>query len=80
MTQMQQVGQLLLEGQFKKALSFAKNWKMKLTKEQQSQIRRGYECYGNPDFYRQLGFDPEAEKLKAVRVLQKAFDFRQVIS
>ena len=36
-------------------------------------IRRAHECYVRPDFYRQLGRDPDTEKRRGVEALRREF-------
>lgn len=56
------------EGDWKKALHLAKDFRIGVTQEQRDKMARAYECIVHPDFYRQIGVDiPEAiEQGKAV--------------
>ena len=45
------------EGDFKKALKIAKDFRINVTAEQRKAMARAYECIVHPDFYRQIGVD-----------------------
>lgn len=51
------VRELVAEGNFKKALSIAKSFKLGFTKKEQNIMTRAHECMVHPGFYSQLGFD-----------------------
>ncbi len=51
----------------KQALSIVSGYPRGLSKDQKKILSRGYECYDNPGFYRQLGFVPE-------KCIQQAID------
>lgn len=51
------VRELVAAGDYKKALSIAKGFKLGFTKEEQSTMTRAHECMVHPGFYRQLGID-----------------------
>lgn len=51
--------QAFIGGDVKQALKLASGFKLGLTKEDQSILKRGYECLVNPGFYVQLGKDPQ---------------------
>ena len=53
------VRRLVAEGNFKKALSIAKGFKLGFTKEEQSLMTRAHECMVHPGFYSQLGYDED---------------------
>jgi hypothetical protein len=50
---------LIEQGEYKKALSGAKDFHIGVTREQRSVMARGYECMIHPDFYRQIGKNPD---------------------
>ena len=55
------VRQAIADGDYKKALRIAKDFRIGVTQEQRSKMCRAYECMVHPDFYKQLGTDiPEA--------------------
>lgn len=51
------VRESVAEGNFKKALSIAKGFRIGFTKDEQSLMTRAHECMVHPGFYKQLGFD-----------------------
>lgn len=51
------VRELVAEGNYKKALSIAKGFKLGFTKKEQDVMTRAHECMVHPGFYSQLGFD-----------------------
>lgn len=51
------VRRLVAEGNYKKALSIVKGFRLGITKEQKSVLLRGYECMVNPRFYESIGTD-----------------------
>lgn len=53
----EQVRELVAAGNFKKALSIAKGFKLGFTKTEQNIMTRAHECMVHPGFYSQLGYD-----------------------
>lgn len=51
------VKELVAQGDYKKALSIAKGFKIGFTKTEQDLMTRAHECMVHPGFYSQLGFD-----------------------
>ena len=51
------VRRLVAEGDYKKALSIAKGFKLGFTKKEQDIMTRAHECMVHPGFYSQLGYD-----------------------
>lgn len=51
------VKELVAAGDYKKALSIAKGFKIGFTKKEQDIMIRAHECMVHPGFYSQLGFD-----------------------
>ncbi len=47
-------------GDVKGALRAAKEFRLGLTKAERTLLARAYECLVRPDFYRSIGYDPEA--------------------
>ncbi len=58
------VRELVAAGDYKKALSIAKGFKIGFTKQEQSAMTRAHECIAHPGFYSQLGID-EAKAIEA---------------
>jgi hypothetical protein len=67
----QLVRQLIDAGEFKKALSGAKDFRIGVTREQRSVMARAYECFIRPDFYRSIGKNPEQCIKAGIVVLQE---------
>lgn len=61
----QQAVALFLAGKVKEALKLAGTFRIGLTKDEQATLKRGYECMINPQFYVQLGRDPDEGQRKA---------------
>jgi len=57
-------------GRTKEALKIAKTFKIGLTKEEQGQIVRAYECMVHGDFYKMIGKNPETEIKKGINVFK----------
>ena len=65
------VRDLIQQGDFKKALSGAKDFRLGVTKEQRSVMSRAYECMVHPDFYRQIGKNIDECVKAGIEVLQE---------
>ena len=67
------VRELVAAGDYKKALSIAKGFKIGFTKEEQSTMTRAHECMAHPGFYSQLGID-EAKAIEAgIEIIKRAY-------
>ena len=67
------VRELVAAGDYKKALSIAKGFKIGFTKEEQSTMTRAHECMVHPGFYSQLGID-EANAIEAgIEIIKRAY-------
>ena len=64
----QEVRELVSQGEYKKALQICKDWNY-TNPEYGDILRRGYECLIYPEFYRQIGKNPDSEYKKAVDLL-----------
>lgn len=51
------VREAVAEGDWKKALRIAKDFRINITKTQREEMGRAYECMIHPEFYRQIGTD-----------------------
>lgn len=51
------VRRLVAAGEYKKALSIAKDFRLGISKEQRSLMARAYECLVHPSFYTSIGID-----------------------
>jgi hypothetical protein len=65
----QDVRNLIEQGEFKKALAGAKDFRLGVTKEQRSEMRRAYESIIHPGFYHQIGIDTESAIEQGIEVL-----------
>lgn len=64
------VREAVAAGQWKKALSIAKGFRMGITKEQHSDITRAHECLVTcPEFYKSLGYDVDDCIKKGIEAL-----------
>ena len=55
----QAVREMIAVKNFKAALNGAKDFRIGVSSEQRSIMRRAYECIIHPDFYRQIGKNPD---------------------
>ena len=67
------VKELVAKGDYKKALSIAKGFKIGFTKEEQSTMTRAHECMVHPGFYRQLGIDEEQAIANGIELIKKVY-------
>ena len=67
------VKELVAKGDYKKALSIAKGFKIGFTKEEQSTMTRAYECMVHPGFYRQLGIDEDQAIADGIELIKKVY-------
>ena len=51
------VREAVRQGDWKKALRIAKDFRINVSKEQRDKMTKAYECMVHPDFYKQLGTD-----------------------
>lgn len=51
------VRKLVAEGKVVEALRIVRTFKLGITKQQREVLNRGFECIGNANFYKALGFD-----------------------
>ena len=67
------VRELVAEGNYKKALSIAKGFKLGFTKEEQSTMIRAHECIAHPGFYCQLGINEEEAIEKGIELIKRVY-------
>lgn len=67
------VRRLVAAGDYRKALSIAKDFRLGISREEQDALRVAYECMVWPDFYRQVGRDVGYEINAGVMVLDKLY-------
>ena len=66
------VRELVAAGDYKKALSIAKGFKIGFTKEEQSTMTRAHECMVHPGFYSQLVIDEEKAIKAGIEIISRA--------
>ena len=67
------VRELVAAGDYKKALSIAKGFKLGFTKEELSTMTRAHECMVHPGFYRQLGIYEEKAILDGIEIVKRVY-------
>lgn len=67
------VREAVRQGDWKKALRIAKDFRINVTKSQRDDMTRAYECMVHPEFYRQLGTDIAGAIAKGVEVMKNLF-------
>lgn len=67
------VRELVAAGDYKKALSIAKGFKLGFTKEEQSTMTRAHECMVHPGFYRQLGIDEDKAIEAGIELIKRVY-------
>jgi len=68
-TKSDRVRQLVGQGDYKKALSITKDFRLGVTRGQRDEMVRAYECMVDDRFYRSLGFDIQQTIQRGVDVL-----------
>ena len=58
-TKLSKIQEFYIKGDYKSALRIASKFFTGLTSEQKAIITRAYECHVRPEFYEQLGYEPE---------------------
>lgn len=66
------VRRLVASKDYLDALKICKDWEYE-NPTHRDILRRGYECYVYPRFYKQLGFEPMKEYEKAISVLEQVY-------
>lgn len=77
-TALQKMKDLWLSGDKRAALKLAASWP-KLG-EQRDRIRKGWAACSNPDFYRELGCDPDALFADACQALAERYGLGQEVT
>lgn len=67
------VRRFVAQGDYRKALSIAKGFRLGITPEQRSTMTRAYECMVHPDFYISLGTNLPQAIDEGVSVLTKLY-------
>lgn len=69
--------ELLVSGKYKECLGIMKGFNIGLNKSERDIIKRGYECFVWPDFYRQINVDIEKAKKEGIGVAERYFEKRR---
>lgn len=67
------VREAVAAGQWKKALSIAKGFRLGLTKDQRDDMTRAHECLVDPRFYASLGMDTDMIVAKGVETVRQLY-------
>ena len=67
---------LVVSGEYKKALSIAKGFRLGIAKEDLNKMRLAYECLVHTEFYEQLGTDTATAITEGIKLLQKLYGKR----
>ena len=67
------VRRLTANGEYRKALQIAKEFRLGTTKEDRDAMRLGYECMLYPEFFRQVGKDTRDAVRDGVAVLVRLY-------
>lgn len=74
------VRRLVAAGEYRKALSIAKDFRLGISRDEQNAMRLAYECMVWPDFYRQVGRDVGREISTGVTVLVRLYGAGEELS
>lgn len=69
--------ELMKMQKYKECLSIMKGFNIGLSKEEKNSIKRGYECFVWPDFYRQINIDVEKAKSEGIETAKRYFEKRR---
>ena len=64
------VRRLVADGDFKRALSIVKGFRLGIAREDMGIMKRAYECLIYPDFYRQLGQNTDEAIAEGIATLK----------
>jgi len=67
------VRRLVADKNYKKALLIAKDFRLGISKVDLDAMQRGYECMVNPEFYRQIGIDPEIAAELGITTIERLY-------
>ena len=66
------VRKLVSQGEYKQALQICKEWNYK-DPSHRDKLRLGYECLMRPDFYKQIGKDPDYHYKESIIILHEVY-------
>lgn len=72
-TKSDKVREYVSNGDYKKALSIAKGFKLGITRERPDAMRLAYDCLIHERFYKQLNVDTEAAVRDGISVLKEFY-------
>ena len=72
------VRRLVSTGDYKKALSIVKGFRLGISGEDIGLMTRAHECMTNPGFYSQLGINPEAAIADGIEILKTHYGRKEV--
>jgi hypothetical protein len=67
------VRRLVTAGEYKKALSIAKGFRLGISPADSEKMKLAYECMLYPSFYSQLGKNTETEIITGIQVLKSLY-------
>lgn len=67
------VRNLVAAGNYRKALSIAKDFRLGFTKEDKKVLVRAHECFAHPGWYKQLGINEDEAKEAGIELLKKVY-------
>jgi len=72
------VRKLVASGDYRKALSIVKGFRLGISKEDLGQMKRAHECFTNPGFYQSLGKDVDLEIAEGIKILKVLYGPEEV--
>ena len=67
------VRELILSGNYKKALYVVRGFRLGITKEDSNKLKLAYECMVHPEFYAQLGTNTASAINEGIQILNARF-------
>lgn len=77
MSAIEKLRKLMAAGEHRQALKLAAGWPR--LGEHKAEIERGWAALCNPDFYREIGKDPEALVAAAVAALRERYEIKEEV-
>lgn len=72
-TKSDKVRAMVSKGDYKGALALVKTFKLGFTKEEKETLVRAFESQWNPEFYKKMGYDPEALFTSATIIINRVY-------
>ena len=70
------VRQYVKAGDYRRALSITKGFRLGISRDQHAAMVRAHECFSNPEYYRSIGRNPSEEIRKGIAVLKGLYGER----